>query len=64
MTTHEDKAPSAASDLMLQLLLALDLHALLESEEPVQAVTRLHLAASILEALARYVRKEIENDRL
>jgi hypothetical protein len=62
MTTHEDKAPSAARDLTLQLVLALDLHTLLASEGPAQAVPRLHLAATILETLSRYVRTEIEKE--
>ena len=64
MTTYEDKTQNAAGDMLLQLLLALDLHSLLETEEPVQTFPRLHLAASILETLARYVREEIEYDRL
>ena len=51
------------ADLMLQLPIALDLHALLKSEGPVQARPRLHLVASIVETLGRHVREEIENDR-
>lgn len=64
MTTHEDKAKNAARDLMLQLLLALDLNELLQREGMALTMPRLHLVASITEELGRYVREEIENDRL
>lgn len=46
------------------MLIALDLHALLESEGPALTIPRLHLVASITEALGRHAREEIENDNI
>jgi hypothetical protein len=52
------------ADLMLQLLIALDLHALLEKEGLAQAGPRLLLAAAIVEAFGQHIREAVENDSI